>query len=153
VLAAGWGPDRTFVVLSCWPGARYSTLLRGLFRHDPAGCDIRHLPVDPKTASHQHPHQSMKTLSILALMSTLATAAIAADKVNFANDDTPASVLARQTGQKVELRLKSGEKLSGKVQAVGVRTVHISGLVGQEFYDAVVTLDDISAVVIRNDGN
>jgi hypothetical protein len=99
-----------------------------------------------------HSDHSMKTLTLLALMSSLATAAIAADKVNFAADDTPATVLSRQTGQKVELHLKSGEKLSGKVQAVGTRTVHISGLTGQEFYDAVVAIDDIAAVVIRNDG-
>jgi hypothetical protein len=94
----------------------------------------------------------MKTPAILALMITLATAAFAADKVSFANDDTPSSVLGRQIGQKVELHLKSGEKLSGTVKATGSQSVHIAALAGQEFYDAVVQMADISAVVIRNDG-
>jgi hypothetical protein len=94
----------------------------------------------------------MKTLAILALMSTLATAAVAADKVAFSGDDTNLSVLGRQVGQKVELHLKSGEKLAGTVKATGSKSVHIAALVGQEFYDAVVQIDDISAIVIRNDG-
>jgi hypothetical protein len=94
----------------------------------------------------------MKALAILALMGTLATAAVAADKINFANDDTTVSVLARQVGQKVELRLKSGEKLSGTVKAVGTTCVHIGALAGQEFYDAVVAKEDIAAIVLRNDG-
>lgn len=94
----------------------------------------------------------MKTLTILALMSTLATAAFAADKINFASDDTPVTILARQVGQKVELRLKSGDKLSGTVKAVGTTCVHVAALTGQEFYDAVVAKEEIAAIVIRNDG-
>ncbi len=94
----------------------------------------------------------MKALTILALMSTLATAAVAADKVSLNADDTPAAVLSRQTGQKVELRLKSGDKLSGTVKTVGAKCVLIASLAGQEFYDAVVSMDDISAIVVRNDG-
>jgi hypothetical protein len=91
----------------------------------------------------------MKTLTILALMTTLAASAVAADKIGFTPTDTPATVLKRNEGQKVELRLKSGEKLSGKVSAVGDKAVHVSELTGQEFYDAVVSLDDVSAVIIR----
>ncbi len=34
-------------------------------------------------------------------------------------DDTVKSVLARQVGQNVELRLKNGEKIAGKVEMVG----------------------------------
>lgn len=94
----------------------------------------------------------MKALAILTLMSTLATATIAADKVGFTNDDTPATVLARQTGQKVELRLKSGEALGGTVKAVGTKSVHLAAITGREFYDAVVLVEDISAVIVRNDG-
>ena len=94
----------------------------------------------------------MKTLALLALIGSLATATLAADKVGFVDTDTPATVLARQVGQTVDLRLKSGEKISGKLKAVGGKTVHITALSGQEFYDAVVVIDDISAVVIRNDG-
>lgn len=91
----------------------------------------------------------MKALTVLALMTTLASSTIAADKVGFTASDTPATVLKRNEGQKVELRLKSGEKLSGKVTAVGEKSLHLSELTGQEFYDAVVLLDDVSVVIIR----
>jgi len=94
----------------------------------------------------------MRTIAILALVGTLATATIAADKISFATDDTPVSVLTRQIGQKVELHLRSGEKITGTLKAVGAGCVHVASLSGQEFYDAVVTTNDISAVVLRNDG-
>lgn len=94
----------------------------------------------------------MKTLTLLALMGTLATASLAADKVAFTENDTPSTIIAAQAGKQVDLRLKSGEKISGKVKTVGTKAVHLTALSGQEFYDAVVLLDDVSAVVIRNDG-
>ena len=92
----------------------------------------------------------MKTLTLLALMGTLATATIAADEPAFNNSDTPATFLAHQTGKQVELHLKSGDKIIGKVKEVGAKSVHITALTGQEFYDAVVALEDISAVVFRS---
>lgn len=91
----------------------------------------------------------MKTLRILALITTLTAAALADGGVGFEPADNAASVLKRHVGQSVELRLTSGDKLAGKVAAVGDKAVHLSALTGQEFYDAVVVLDDISAVVIR----
>ncbi len=94
----------------------------------------------------------MKTLRLFALVTTLTAAAFADSKVGFEPGDTAASVLKRQVGQRVELRLKAGEKLAGKVEAVGDKTVHLSALTGQDFYDAVVVLDDISAVIIRTGG-
>ena len=94
----------------------------------------------------------MKTLRILALLTALAATAGAQSKVEFQPTDTAASVLKRQAGQRVELRLKSGEKLAGKVEAVGDKAVHLSAVAGQEFFDAVVLLDDIAAVLIRTGG-
>ena len=90
----------------------------------------------------------MKTLRLLALATVLTSAAFA-DKLAFDPADTTATILKKQTGQKVELRMKSGEKISGKVEAVGTNAVHLSALAGQEFFDAVVTLSDISAVIVR----
>jgi len=97
----------------------------------------------------------MKTLHILAiaLFVTLTPAYVLAETpVGFEQGDTVASVLKRQIGQRVELRLNSGEKIAGKVEAVGEKTVHIAAMTGQEFFDAVVVLEGISAVVIRTGG-
>jgi hypothetical protein len=93
----------------------------------------------------------MKTLRHLALAAMLTSAAFA-DKLAFDSADTAATILVKQTGQKVELRMKSGEKISGKVEAVGGKAVHLSALAGQEFYDAVVLIDEISAVIVRTGG-
>jgi hypothetical protein len=94
----------------------------------------------------------MKTLRIFALVTTLATTVLADGKVGFTPADTVTTVLTRQVGQRVELRMKSGEKLAGKLEAVGEKTAHISALAGQELFDAVVVLEDISAVIIRTGG-
>jgi hypothetical protein len=93
---------------------------------------------------------SMKTLLLLTVMSIVtSTAALADGKVDFQPSDTPKTVLERQAGQRVELRLKSGEKLAGKVEKVGDKAVHLSAISGQEFFDAVVVLDDVTAVLVR----
>jgi hypothetical protein len=95
----------------------------------------------------------MKTLPILLLCSMLTcTAAFADGKLAFDAADTTKSVLEKQAGQKVELRMKSGEKIAGKVEKVGDKAVHLSAITGQEFFDAVVTLDDVAAVLIRTGG-
>ncbi len=84
-------------------------------------------------------------LVFAALLST----GFAEGKVDFQTSDTVKTVLERQAGQKVELRLTSGEKLGGKVEKVGEKTVHLSAIAGQEFYDAVVVLEEVAAVLVR----
>ena len=91
----------------------------------------------------------MKTLRIFALLATFAATSMAQEKLALQKDDTVASVLRRSAGQRVELRIKGGEKLAGKVEVVGENAVQLSALTGQEFYDAVVMISDISAVVVR----
>ena len=93
----------------------------------------------------------MKTLCLLSLAAAF-TATAFADKLAFDPADTVASILKKQTGQKVELHTNSGEKFGGKVEAVGEKSVHLSGLNGQEFYDAVVMIEEISAVIVRTGG-
>lgn len=57
--------------------------------------------------------------------------------------------LQKKVGTKVILQLSGGQEVSGKVVDVGETVVHISELTGKEFYDAVVRLDHISALVLR----
>lgn len=66
--------------------------------------------------------------------------------------DTVKTVLQRQTGKRVSVVLPSGPELSGVVTRVGDNVVHLSEISGREFFDAVVSLDRISAVVIRARG-
>ena len=45
--------------------------------------------------------------------------------------------------------LTTGPELAGVVTSVGDKVVHLSELTGREFFDAVVNLDQVGAVVIR----
>ena len=58
-------------------------------------------------------------------------------------------LLERQVGQVVDLRLKSGEKIGGKLDKVGDKLVLLSQLTGADFFDAVVDVDSIAAVAVR----
>jgi hypothetical protein len=73
----------------------------------------------------------------------------AQSKIDLQASDTILSILQKNTGQNVELRLKSGEKVGGKVEKVGDKLVHLSQLTGAEFYDAAVDTSDVAAVIVR----
>lgn len=70
-------------------------------------------------------------------------------KVLIAQGDSIMTVLEKQNGQSVKLRLKSGTEISGKVAYVGKGLVQIAEISGMEFFDAVIDIADISAVLIR----
>jgi hypothetical protein len=65
------------------------------------------------------------------------------------SDDGLKSVLTRHVGKRVTLVLTTGPELSGVVASVGDHVVHLTALTGREFFDAVVGLDRVSAVVVR----
>jgi hypothetical protein len=58
-------------------------------------------------------------------------------------------ILADRTGKRVTLRMQSGEDIEGTVVLVGNGLVHVSKLAGKDFYDAVVAIDRISAVIMK----
>jgi hypothetical protein len=57
--------------------------------------------------------------------------------------------LERQVGNRVRLRLLSGQDVEGTVVAVGTAAVHVGRLTGMDFFDGVVRLDQIAAVIVR----
>ncbi|MBK8595919.1 MAG: hypothetical protein IPP07_16845 [Holophagales bacterium] len=71
-------------------------------------------------------------------------------KVVFEEQDGMAAVLKRLEGRPVRLRLAgSGEEVLGKLQKVGKELAHLSDLSGREFFDAVVRIDQVSAVSVQ----
>ena len=70
-------------------------------------------------------------------------------KLDVRSADTVKSVLERQAGKRVSVVLNTGQELSGVVSSVGDKVVHLSELSGREFFDAVVSLEHIRAVVLR----
>ncbi len=49
-------------------------------------------------------------------------------------------------GKDVIIHLRSGKTLQGYVKSVGNDFVHLEKLAGKDFYDALVRIDDISAI-------
>ncbi len=53
------------------------------------------------------------------------------------------------TGKKVSLTMNSGSTFTGSVKAVGKGLVHLEKLEGKEYFDALIRIDDISAIDAR----
>ncbi|MEE8434314.1 MAG: hypothetical protein V3S64_05950 [bacterium] len=70
-------------------------------------------------------------------------------KVDVRESDSMGDFLARKIGRKIEVILISGKSLKGKIKFVGRHVVQLSKLTGKEFFDAVIRIDSISAVVLR----
>ncbi len=87
-------------------------------------------------------------LSVLALVA-LAAPSFGQSKIALQPNDTLRSVLEQQVGKPVELRMKSGEKIGGKLEKVTDKLVHLSQLTDADFYDAAVEIDSVAAVVVR----
>ncbi len=88
-------------------------------------------------------------LSILMTIALVAPGAFAQSKLALEPNDTVRTVLERQVGKPVDLRMKSGEKIAGKLEKVTDKLVHISQLAEADFYDAAVEIESIAAVVVR----
>jgi hypothetical protein len=60
------------------------------------------------------------------------------------------AVLKARVGKPVTLILRSGKEYGGTVGEVREQSVVLKSLSGKEFYDALVRLDDVSAIELRN---
>ena len=81
------------------------------------------------------------------LTSVVAPAASADLKIGA--NDTVQSILAAQKGQRVTVRVHSGQEIIGVVREVTARVVQLGAVSGKEFFDAVVPLDAVDAVYVR----
>jgi hypothetical protein len=91
-----------------------------------------------------------RSLILFALVTSLACSNLFAQgKIDLQESDTILSILQKNIGQTVELRMKSGEKMGGKVEKVGDKLAHLSQLTGAEFFDAAIDTADIAAVLVR----
>ncbi len=88
-------------------------------------------------------------LSFLTLIAFAAPGAFAQGKLVLQPNDTIHSLLAQQVGKPVELRMKSGEKMAGKLEKVTDKMAHLAQLADADFYDAAVEIESIAAVVVR----
>ena len=71
------------------------------------------------------------------------------DKYQIRSTDNMRTILEQEIDLPVRIVLRSGQELRGTVERLGTGIVQLSHLVGSDYYDAVINLDDISAVVFR----
>jgi len=94
----------------------------------------------------------MKRYSLLVAIivtAVICASSFAQDKASLQPNATVVSLLQGSAGKSVELHLRSGEKMGGKIAQVTDNVVHLSNLTGAEYFDAFVDVKDISAVVVR----
>ena len=97
----------------------------------------------------------MKRYSLLLAITVTAltcSSLLAEEKAALQPSATVLGIIQGNVGKSVELHLRSGEKMGGKVAQVTDNVVHLSNLTGAEFFDAFVDVKDISAVVVRVSG-
>lgn len=93
----------------------------------------------------------MSALLLLAGFMATSSPGVSAEEVKFELKASASmmDILMENTGKRVALRLASGEEIEGTVTMVGNSLVHISKLAGKEFYDAVVSIDKITAIRMK----
>ena len=96
----------------------------------------------------------MKHLLLLVTIvaAGVACSVFAQEKTSLQPNATVVSLLSGSAGKSVELHLRSGEKMGGKVAQVTDNVVHLSNLTGAEYFDAFIDVKDISAIVVRVGG-
>ena len=91
------------------------------------------------------------TFLFLALFSaSLACTQIAgAADLSIKTGDTLAKQIGAQKGKKITVRLVSGEELTGTVKDSTTELVQLSELASKEYFDAVIDVSKISAILVR----
>lgn len=89
----------------------------------------------------------MRLLLAAALCLTMVNAS--AQGIALSPADTVQSVVAAQKGKRVTLRLRSGQELTGVLRGASDRLVVLAELSGREFFDAVIPIEAVEAVIVR----
>ena len=84
--------------------------------------------------------------TVVLLVGLLATVPVWAED---AQPETIHAALAARVGQKVTVKLSSGDELTGTVRRVGDDLVHLGDLTGKEYFDALISVRAVTAVVYR----
>jgi hypothetical protein len=106
----------------------------------------------PEITQNERIMKRYSPLVVIIITAVICASSFAQDKASLQPNATILSVLQGNTGKTVELRMQCGEKIGGKVEQVNDNLVLLSRLTGAEYFDGVVNVKDISAVVTRSAG-
>ncbi len=89
--------------------------------------------------------------SILLMSAALACAVapVAGTDLRIGANDSVQTVLVAQKGQRVTVRVRSGQDVTGVVREAIGRVVQLGAVSGKDFFDAVVPLEAVDAVFVR----
>jgi len=91
-------------------------------------------------------------LLVIVIAAVTCSSLLAQEKAVLQPNATVLGVLQGNDGKSVELHLRSGEKIGGRIGQITDNVVYVSHLTGAEFYDAFVDVKDVSAVIVRAGG-
>ena len=83
---------------------------------------------------------------IISTASAQSRAATAVPGAKFKASFSMKENLKAYIGKDVLIHLRSGKTFQGYVKAVGDQAVHLEKLSGRDFYDALIRIEDISAI-------
>jgi len=69
--------------------------------------------------------------------------------IAISQEESMASLLFKYKGKRVSLQLASGSELSGTITTVTNNLVKLKALKGREFYDAVISISSVQAIIVR----
>jgi len=89
-----------------------------------------------------------------AILATLAASFLLAlpahaQEVTVSAGDTIQTVLAANKGKRVSVRTSGGQELTGLVRDATGKLVVLGAVTGREYFDAVIPLEKIEAVLLR----
>jgi hypothetical protein len=58
-------------------------------------------------------------------------------------------LLVQHKGKQVSVRLSSGQELSGYIEEVGDQLIHLAKITGMEYFEAMVRIETVEALVVR----
>ena len=92
----------------------------------------------------------IKSMKLILSLMLLATAPISyAEPLVVKQGDTLQKQIQAQTGKRITVRLQSGEELTGIVKVATNELLQLSDLAGKEFFDAVIDVSKVSAMIVR----
>ena len=87
---------------------------------------------------------------ICVMVFMIATTAFSEENVfKFSGDKSLQTNLMQFKGKTIEIQLKTGGQLTGKLSEIGTQTILLKELRGKEYYDALIVIDDITAVIFK----
>ena len=61
-------------------------------------------------------------------------------------------ILQKHIGKQVTVKLDNGGEMTGTVKMIGNQLVHMESLEGRDFFDAVISINRIEAIIARVKG-